>query len=284
MLGLSTSYFGFQGKPIYDSVKAVFGLGFGTAELGAGHAFEKNVWETIKKVKQDFPEKNYTVHGLFPPLEKRTWFNASLGLTKQNKAIADSLFAAAQIVEAKVVGIHPGFRKQVEWKESPRGMCYPVPKEEIPLEKAWSNLFELIQYCLNLAEETGCLFAIENTTDHAVKSLVFSEQDFEKVFQKFPKLGLLLDIGHAMYMGRLEGFLQDFSKRIQEIHLHLSRVRQVPDKGDEHRPITLLEELKPLSKIRQFRQIPVIFEHGTNVSNEQILAEKKIVEGFERIF
>ena len=35
MLGLSSSYYGFQKIPVYESAKKVFDLGFDTVELGA---------------------------------------------------------------------------------------------------------------------------------------------------------------------------------------------------------------------------------------------------------
>ena len=93
MIGLSSSYYGLQKKKVYESAKSVFDLGFKTVELGAAHDPEKNIWDTVKKIKHDFPDKNYTVHGLFPPPEQRMWFNASLGLTKQNNAAVEASHA-----------------------------------------------------------------------------------------------------------------------------------------------------------------------------------------------
>ncbi len=282
MLGLSTSYFAFGGKGIYDSVKSVFDLGFEFAELGAGHRFEKEAWETVKMVKKDFPGKHYTVHALFPPLEERQWFNPGLGLTSANRKILDNLFKTAAMVEAKAVGIHPGFSKEVGFEGNGGMMSYPVPLKEIPLEEGFAKLFEVLEYGLGLAKEAGCDFAIENTTSHRVMPLVFSREDFEEVFQKFPELKLLLDTGHALCLGWLQQFVDAFGLRVGEMHLHISRAKSEPDLGDEHRPVTSLEQLEPLRALKQFKEIPVIFEHGPKVSERQILAEKKLVEGFEK--
>ena len=113
LLGLSSSYFAFRGKGIYDSVKAVFDLGFETVELGAAHSSEPNAWSAVRRIKRDFPEKNYTVHSLFPPLKERYWFNPSLGLTRKNRQVVESLFRAAGLVDAEVVGLHPGFLNEL---------------------------------------------------------------------------------------------------------------------------------------------------------------------------
>jgi len=284
MIGLSSSYFGFQKKAIFESAKAVFDLGFETAELGAGHGFEENVWETVKRIKREFPEKNYTIHALFPPLEKRFWFNPSLGLTPKNKKVIDGLFKSAEIVEAKIVGIHPGFSKEVEFEGDGNAMSYPVPLRDIPLEKGLKNLFEVLEYGLRLSEEVGCDFAIENTTNYNVTPLVYTPDDLEKVFQRFPELKLLLDTGHALYLGYLEKLIRLFAKRVGEIHLHISKAKSEPDLGDEHRPVTFLEELDALKAIKQFGKIPVIFEHSPKIRPEQILAEKKLAEEFEKCF
>ena len=99
LLGVSSSYFATRGFSIYDSVKRALELGFETVELGAAHRFEPSVWETVKRIKRDFPSKSYTIHSLFPPRKERFWFNASLGLTKENKSVVENLFRAAGLVD-----------------------------------------------------------------------------------------------------------------------------------------------------------------------------------------
>ncbi len=279
MIGLSSSYYGFQKIPVYESAKRVFDLGFDTAELGAGHGPEPAVWKTVKRIKRDFPDKNYTVHGLFPPLEKRFWFNASLGFTKQNEKIVENFFRAAQIVEAKVVSIHPGFRREIDWIDGATPLEEFSPQEEIPIEKAWSNFFELTNYCLAKAKETNCVFAIENMPSMAFP-LVRTIEDFEKAFTQFPNLKMLLDVGHALYSDCLNQLLEHFADNVCQLHLHISRPEGIAPKADEHNPVTDAKQLEPLSAIKQLKQIPIIFEHGINISEEQIKSEKRILEGF----
>ncbi len=279
MIGLSSSYYGFQKILVYESAKKVFDLGFDTVELGAGHNFEPNVWDAVKRIKQDFPNKNYTVHGLFPPLEKRFWFNASLGLTKENEKIIESFFKAAQITEAKVVSIHPGFAKNLEWRTGTSGMAEPVYLKDLPKEKALAGCSEVIEKCLSLAGETNCSFAIENSPAMAFP-LIHSIEDFEKVFEEFPELKMLLDVGHALFSSMLDQLLENFADRVGQLHLHTSRPEGQTPKADEHNPITSITQLEPLHAIKQLSKIPIIFEHGTNISETEILTEKKILEEF----
>ena len=279
LIGLSSSYYGFQGKKVYDSAKRVFDLGFETVELGAGHGPEPKIWETIKRIKHDFPDKNYTLHGLFPPPKERMWFNASNGLTSENVRIVEAFFKAASIVEAEVVSIHPGFTEQLVWKKGQEPMSQPLSQNKIDVEKAWPKFYQVMEKCLALADDVGCVFAIENIPKIAIP-LVYSVQDFENVFQKFPGLGLLLDVGHALYDRLLPQFLEAHSSKVAQVHMHFSRPEGEAAKTDEHEPITSLEQIEPLRAVKQFNKIPVIFEHSTNISEKQILAEKKLVEGF----
>jgi len=283
LIGLSSSYYGFKGKSVYDSAKSVFDLGFETVELGAGHGPEPKVWESIKRIKRDFPGKNYTLHGLFPPLQERFWFNASEGLTPRNLEIVQNFFRAASIVEAETVSLHPGFTEKLVWKAGLEPMSKPESQAKIDAEKAWPKFFALIEKCLALAQDVGCAFAIENIPKVAIP-LVYSVQDFERVFQRFPDLGLLLDVGHALYDRKLFDFLDAHASRVAQIHMHFSRPEGIAPKTDEHEPITSLEQIAPLKAVKQFRKIPVIFEHSTNISEKQILAEKKLVEGFAKFF
>ena len=279
MLGLSSSYYGFQGKKAYDSAKRVFDLGFDAVELGASHNPEPKVWGAIKKIKRDFPGKHFTVHGLFPPLKERIWFNASNGLDAQNKKIVQNFFKAAQILEASVVSIHPGFSQNLEWRKGTTEMSYPIFKGEIQPEKSWAGFLEVAEKCALLARETGCAFAIENVPKNAFP-LVWSKKDFDRVFADYSEAMLLLDTGHALFEGRLQEFIEAFPAKIAQLHLHLSRQGGGETGKDEHLPITSEQQLEPLRAIKNLKKIPIIFEHGTNISEEQILAEKKITEKF----
>jgi sugar phosphate isomerase/epimerase len=285
MIGLSSSYYAFRGKGIYDSVKSAFGLGFDTVELGAGHSFEKDAWKTVRKIRHDFPDKNFTVHALFPPLKERYWFNPTLGLTKKNLSITDNLFKAAEMVEAKVVGVHPGFLNEMGFSsDKVRGFDIILPGEPLPVKESWDKFMKWCAYANSSAKEAGVKFALENIHGSEAKPLVFSVQDFKKVFARFPEMGMLLDYGHALFEGLAGDFISKFNKKIFQVHMHWSRARSKEQQKDDHAPITRKKQLEPFRRVERFRRIPVIFEHSTNVSKKQVLAEKKLLEEFEGSF
>ncbi|HLD59069.1 MAG TPA: sugar phosphate isomerase/epimerase [archaeon] len=275
MIGLSSSYFAFQKFSVYNAVKRIHELGFETAELGAAHTFEKGIFQTLKKIKKDFSEMHFTLHGLFPPLPEKHWFNLSLGLTAQNKKILAEMFKAAEEVEAVCVTVHPGYLSEAFFGE-PDSMHYPKNKgKPIPKEKALEGCFSAAEFALELAEKSGIGFGIEVVPDSHFKPAIYSADDFREFFSRLPKAGLLLDMGHALSEGRLEEMLQ-FKEKIVQMHVHYSRANTF----DEHKPIPSEEAVSFMKTIPQIKKIPLIFEHGTNVSEQQILTEKKLLEGF----
>ncbi len=281
LLGLSSSYFAFRGKGLYDSVKSVFGLGFETAELGAGHRFEANAWKTVRRIKRDFPEKNYTIHSLFPAPRERFWFNPSLGLNKQNKETIDNLFKAAGIVEASVVGIHPGFLNELGWGfDSVKGFDVLIAEKQLDPEKSWQNFCKVIEYALKLSQDTGVALAIENIHGAEARPIVAKPDEFAKTFALFPELRLLFDFGHALFEGKAKELVAKFGERIAEVHMHWSEIESGAHNRDDHSAICSERQLQLFREVHQIKRIPIIFEHGTNVSEAQVGQEKKIVECF----
>lgn len=91
LIGLSTTYYASKEYSIYEPVLKTVDLCFDVVELGATHAYEHNIHNTLLK-KKDFPHVKFTVHTLFPPLKKRTWFNSANEPSEINKEIVDGLF------------------------------------------------------------------------------------------------------------------------------------------------------------------------------------------------
>lgn len=284
MIGLSSSYFGCLGKKVYDSAKSVFDLGFDLVELGAAHGPEPGVWGEVKRVKKDFSDKNFTIHGLFPPQKKGFWFNSSFGLTAQNKQVLDGLFKAASLVEATTVSIHPGFSSDVDWKESSDGICEPLPIRDLDIEEALPKFYGVVEYGSRLAEDVGCVFAIENISGTFGGTILPTADSFEKLFGRFPDLKMLFDFGHALSIENVDELLPRLVSKVGQVHMHFSEAISKGGKPDGHLPITSISQLEKLKCIKQFKGIPVIFEHGSGVFVEQILDEKRILEEFEKGF
>ncbi len=285
LLGLSSSYYAFRGKGIYDSVKAVFGLGFEAVELGAAHGFEADSWETVKRIKRDFPGKSYTIHSLFPPPRKRFWFNPSLGMSKQNKRVVDNLFKAAELTEAGVVGIHPGFLNEMGFAFDPtRGFDVIVPKKPLDRGKSIENFYELLHYALRLAGNAGVRLAVENIHAREAMPLVFTIGEFQHMFAAFPELGLLFDYGHALFEDMAAELLESFSSRIAGVHMHWTEKQSEECQLDRHAAVSSQGQIELFRNVAQIKKIPIVFEHGVNVSEGEIKKEKELVEAFLKGF
>jgi len=191
------------------------------------------------------------------------------------------LFRTAEITEAVAVGIHPGFLGGVALITGRNELSLPKKTSAIPKEKALSKLFTVLRVCSKKAKDLGIKFVIENIGCSPVEPLVYSAQDFREVFTEFPDTGLLLDLGHALYCDNLDDLLELHSQ-IMEVHIHFSHLSSGSLRIDEHLPIPDDFNFKKLAKIEQLSRIPLVFEHGSNVSEQEIIEEKKLLEKFLR--
>ncbi len=270
MLGLSSSYFASRNFSVFESVEKAYSMGFNTIELGAAHSFEENLPETIQKISDEFPDVFFTLHGLFPPMKEKTWFNPSLGLTELNKKIIDDFFVFGKIVKAKTLSFHPGFMFEVSFVEE-NGIGLTKKLNELDRDVSWKNLFDVLGYASRKNIENGFVLAIENITSTEEKALVFGK-NFEKVFDEFPAFGLLFDLGHSLDDNTYPELIR-LNEKIREIHLHTTI-------GDKiHQPVTE-KELELLKPVKQIKKIPVIIEHFREITEQQILEEKELFESF----
>ena len=281
LVGLSSSYFATRGFGIYDSVARAKELGFGLVELGAAHSFEKGIWKTVGRIKADFPDLNFTVHGVFPPREQRFWFNPSLGLTSENKALVGDMFKVASELGSLTVGIHSGFDCDVGFTDAKHGFSFPTVLKRLERGKALAGLKEVLGYALGLSAEHGAKLVIENTPGGEVGSLLQTAGQFQEIFDEFPELGFLLDFGHCLLEQNLEEMLS-LGERVGEMHLHYC----APGAGkgaeflSDHRPFPTGFDFSPLKKIARIKGVPLVFEHAADVEEGEILAEKGLVEKF----
>lgn len=277
MIGLSTTYYATQGASIYDSVKKIVGLGFDTVELGAAHFYEDDVWDTLKKIKAEYPSIKFTIHNLFPPLEQKVWFNPSDGVNEINKLIVDNLFASADILDAELVSIHPPILNEVTMGNKIVGnFREPLIGVQKDKEKSVRNFMLLMDHINNLAARYARNVAIENMDNINIRTFLATKRDFNEIFEKYKRTGMLLDVGHALLGGNLEE-LVSLNGNILELHLH--------DPGDiskrgkwAHLPVINEDYFCPIREVIRGKDIPIIFEHGADVLEEEILLEKKMLE------
>lgn len=279
MIGLSTTYYATKGLTIYESVSKVVELGFNNVELGAAHTYEENVWETLYKIKNDFKDVVFTIHSLFPPFDKKIWFNPADGLNEINKEIIDRLFKSAEILEASLISIHPPILNEISLRGKFKGNfdkpLIGAAKNKNIVKKCFLSLME---YTNKRAKEYNIKVVIENLNNSYLNTLLVTKDDFLEIFKEFENTGFLLDVGHALQCGNLSE-LKELDGKIFEMHLHdVSDFESVERLS--HLPIREISYFEPFQKIMTEKSIPLIFEHGSNVSEEEIVEERELLEKF----
>lgn len=277
LIGLSTSYFATKGYSIYESVSRIVKMGFNTVEIGAAHEYENNIWRTLGNIKIDFPAINFTIHNLFPPLKEKIWFNPSHGLTKANINIIDNLFKSALILKALLVGIHPPILNEVFVGDKIVGnFNMPIMGDHIDKDNSWGNFITMMDYAYEKSKHYGIRLLIENMDTTFVNTSLSTEKDFKMLFHRYPSTGLLLDMGHAMLCGKVNE-LTRLHKYIFELHIHdTGKVTKESDWA--HLAVKDKSYFIPLKKIILNNRMPIIFEHGANVSEDEIVREKELME------
>jgi len=280
MIGLSTSYYAMKGLSIYESVLKTVELGFELIELGAAHEYEDNSFDTMREIKRDFPSVRFTVHTLFPPLRKRVWFNPAEGLNEINKKIVDGLFETASIVDASLISIHPPVFNDIKLGGTNLAKFHrPVPGKAKDKNTGKERFFQLMKYISRQSANCGIKIIIENISFSGgclIDSYPYTRDDFIELFEKFPGVGMLLDVGHALRNDNLHDLIK-MNGKIFELHLH-DIGYTFDNKLNAHLPIKSPAFFDPIKKIVNKSSMPIIFEHGSNVTEEEILTEKELLE------
>jgi sugar phosphate isomerase/epimerase len=234
----------------------------------------------LRKIKKDFPSVSFTVHTLFPPLRKRVWFNPADGMNETNKKIVDGLFEAASIVDASLISIHPPVLNNITLRgtNSTNFHKFVIGKpKDLKLSK--DNFYQLMEYITRKSEMKRTKVIIENVgfiSSQLIGSYPYTKKDFFEIFEAFPDTGMLLDVGHALQTGNLHE-LVEMDEKIFELHLH-----DIGYTSDNelyaHFPIKSPEFLNPLKEIVRKDSMVSVFEHGANVTEEEILKEKELLE------
>ena len=282
MIGISSSFFSAHGYGIYDSVRRASDLGFDLVEMGAAHRHEAHLSRTLHQVKRDFPRMEFTVHAYFPPIYPGPHHvEMSEGLVK-TKRVIDSLFSSASILEAKVVSMHPGSKTSFvsSGKTSPifTGFnSFRIASEPKPRDELLPRVEECIDYCLEKSLCCGIPFAVETLQRHSY-SMFFERDEYLALFAKYPDLRLLIDIGHCLEtFGDPYWFMDTFGDRVAQMHMHDY------DGTTDHIPLgTGVADLEKIFSYPFTRGIPLIFEHAANVSEDQVLAEKRLLDSYLR--
>lgn len=282
-LGISTSYFAARGFSIYESVARAYRLGFRLIELGANHNFEEHVFETLKKIRRDFPDVLFTQHCYFPPVFPINFMaNPAQGLTKENKQVINAMVEAAGGLGTKIISAHAGFNAEFTFtgkSEKWHGFNEFSSTALIPREIAYNNVKEFFTYLINKTQKMEIKIAVENVVSRSeYPSTLFDYDDFKLLLETIPGLNFLLDFGHSFLSQKDPYRFFYFKEKIIEMHLggvDKSRV--------DHRVLGtgILDLDKLFSEIKRLPRMPfLILEHSAEVKEQEILEEVKSVEKY----
>ncbi len=285
MIGMSSSWLATKGHNIKSSVDKIFSLGFNLVELGAAHKYEPKAMEIAKLLKRNHPDRKFTVHTLFPPLDDHFyWFNiADSSNFEKNVRILKTLFQVGKAVDAEVISIHGGYKKVLEKGEEYFGFYKLKFVKNIEESKGRRTIERLIEAGIGIAEENEIKFCVETDAAGLENAYMVKPEDFQWLLSEFDSkyFGMLADIGHIHIAAKKFGFdeyefVRSFKDKIFEMHLHDCNA-----KGDSHIPTGtgVMDFEKYFRAIGQrAREIPLIFEYTNRASMDDAIKSKAYVE------
>lgn len=276
LIALSTTCWAKKFSDIQDCITNIAKIGFESIELGSAHKFELNMIQKVKAVQQEY-SLSFSIHAPFPPPKKQFILNpASLHsptLKKTNECIINSIEVAREL-NAKIVGIHPGF------------LAYPTlpvnktrPERFANYKKAFSTAVSSIEKFCDYAYLYDIEVLVENLDFYHEGYMFVREDEFLSLFKVInaKNLGFLLDIGHLNYSARNLGFdMIEFITKLEKV----TRMIHIHDNNylyDQHLPpgdgnIDFITCLTPLKKT--LKKIPLVLEMYQDVEIKVIKRAK----------
>lgn len=145
-------------------------------------------------------------------------------------------------------------------------------EEERPTYQAASQ--ENIAYLLQRAKHYGVSLLVENLADPLEGKPLYDLFEFEELIGRFPEIGVIIDIGHAILTGMwLKPLMIKYGKQVKAFHFHNNNGLQ-----DQHRSITdgIIEYDEIVQLYRNHtpgRDIVLEYEPHVSLSHEELLAQ-----------
>jgi sugar phosphate isomerase/epimerase len=206
-------------KPILDELEEIAALGFEFMELSMDPP--QAHYTTIRQIKKSITQA-LKFHSMKLICHLPTFVSTADLTDSIRNASLQEMFSSLEVaseLEAQKVVLHPGHIG---------GMGVFV------MDIALKNAVESLEAIIVKAERLGLCICLENMFPKC--QAFFEPNDFFNIFERFPKLKLTLDTGHAN-IGSQDGqrifeFIKHFGRRIG--HLHVS---DNLGKRDDHLPI-----------------------------------------------
>jgi len=241
--------------------------GLENVELGSIHEYFD-----IKLLKKfNF---NYLIHNYFPPPKKS--FNLNLSSekkeirTKSIKLIKNAIQLCCKI-NSPLYTFHAGFTVD------PPKLGKPFPRNKIiDRNIAFDRYIESLSVIIDYAKSRGIKIAIEpnvvqkfNLIDGKNELCLFADYDEIKKMYKIvtrKDVGLLLDLGHTSVTSFWLNYDKDeFVKKCQK-NVFAIHISNNDGKKDQHKSLT--RNCWQVSKLKQFKSIPIILETMNQTTNE----------------
>lgn len=194
--------------------------GIENVELGSCHEYIEDVESTLR----EYSDLNFVVHNYFPPAREPFIMNLA---AQDGRVRTDSIAVCKRAIDLchkfsyDLYSFHPGFRV----KET-LGLKFDLTSNQIvPYEAAFEKFTASLEEISTYAESRGVKVALENLEHQNQAYMMTRPEEFERVLDLFPELGVLLDMGHLKIASRKFGFaMEDFIKRvgnnIAAVHIH----------------------------------------------------------------
>jgi len=281
-------------RRIDQVVGELIGLGVINIELSGNLLLYRGWEEELVSIKQK-QGLNLLMHNYFPPPLAESFV---LNLASNRSDIRESNFKliseAVRLMDNLTVplySIHSGQHIDVVPKDNNVGFELDN-NSELDKSAAENMLYQNIDYLMSGFFKRKHKFAVENffpfefskEKDYTLISKPDEILNFIKFSQKYPNLGLLLDLGHLSIAADVFNFdpevftreiFFDYPDKLFELHLSENEGR-----SDSHRvhktnswQFNLLEE-----QLQRIRNIPVIFEWHSKTNTKE-----EIIKGLEMI-
>jgi sugar phosphate isomerase/epimerase len=193
--------------------------GIKSIELGSSHSYMENVEDLLSQ----YPDKQFLIHNYFPPAGEPFMMNLAAQderVRSQSIAICKKAIGLCSRLDYPLYSFHPGFRVVGTLEEN-----FGLSQSVVPYDVAYEAFSRSLEEVLLYAGECGIRVAIENLEHRNDAYMMTRPEEFSRLMENYPELGVLLDLGHLKIASRKFGFkIEDFiycvKDNVEGIHLH----------------------------------------------------------------